>query len=116
MTRPGRFAAAVVLVAAAVVAGWWLVSVQIAVGPPVRGVTAVSVADDAFEPDAIVVPVGGTVTWRWQGRHRHDLVGAGFSAPVQIEGLLRHRFDTPGRYRYACSLHTGMRGLVEVTP
>lgn len=74
-----------------------------------------SVTDDAFEPDAIVVPAGASVTWRWEGQRRHDLVGAGFSAPTQGEGLLRHRFDRPGIYRYACSLHAGMRGVVEVT-
>ncbi|MBW3576875.1 MAG: hypothetical protein KY462_03880 [Actinobacteria bacterium] len=61
------------------------------------------------------MPVGSTVTWRWEGRHRHDLIGAGFSAPMQVEGLVAHRFDRPGVYRDACSLHAGMRGLVEVT-
>ncbi len=116
MTRPGRFAAAVALVAAAGAAGWWLISVQLAVGSLMADVTTVTVADDAFVPDAIVVPAGTTVTWRWRGQHGHDLVAEHFSASRQTEGVLAHRFGAPGRYRYACSLHAGMRGIVEVTP
>ena len=105
MIRPGRFAAAVALVAVAGVAVWWLISVQLATGPQAARVTTVTIADDAFMPAAVVIPVGGTVTWRWAGQRRHDIAGTGLSALMQTDGVFTHRFDEPGRYAYVCSVH-----------
>ena len=84
-------------------------------GPPVAGVTEVTVDDDFFAPAAIEVPAGTTVTWRWEGNNRHNVVGDGFESPVQDSGLFTHTFDDPGIYDYECTLHNGMRGQVQVT-
>jgi plastocyanin len=82
---------------------------------PVAGVTEVAVRDNDFAPEAIEVPAGTTVTWRWEGDNRHNVVGDGFESPVQAEGVFAHTFAAPGTYEYECTLHPFMRGEVVVT-
>ena len=82
---------------------------------PVAGVTEVAVRDNEFGPEAIEVPVGTTVTWRWEGDHPHNVVGDGFESPVQEDGTFAHTFTEAGTYDYRCTLHPGMRGKVVVT-
>lgn len=82
---------------------------------PVTGVTEIAVRDDEFEPAAIEVPAGTTVTWRWQGDHPHNVVGDGLESETQTDGTFAHTFDTPGRHDYECTLHGGMTGTVTVT-
>lgn len=93
MTRPGRFAAAVALVAVAGVAVWWLISVQLATGPEAAPVTTVTVTDDAFA--AVVIPVGETGPGA--GRMSADTTSqAGLPAPMQNPARFhRQRFDDP---------------------
>ncbi len=81
---------------------------------PVRGATEVAVRDNVFEPAAIEVPAGATVTWRWEGRHPHNVVSDGFESEVQTDGAFTHTFAEPGRYAYRCTLHGGMDGEVVV--
>ena len=77
---------------------------------------AVRVSDNAFFPAEVVVPAGTTVTWTNSG-NLHNVVGAD---GLWDSGLLvrpatyQRRFDQPGRYRYACTLHSGMNGTVLV--
>ena len=82
---------------------------------PVTGVTEVTVDDNEFEPDAIEVPVGTTVTWRWSGDAEHNVVGDGFESPVQEEGDFSYAFTDSGTFDYRCTLHPLMRGEVVVT-
>src|SRR5262245_54020579 len=84
-------------------------------GEPVVGVTEVAVRDNSFRPDAIQVPIGTTVTWRWEGDADHNVVGDGFESPVQDEGTFSHTFTEPGNYDYRCTLHPFMDGEVVVT-
>jgi plastocyanin len=84
-------------------------------GDPVVAVSEVTVRDFRFAPDAIEVPVGTTVTWRWEGDHDHNVVGDGFESPVQDEGTFTHTFAEPGTSDYRCTVHPFMRGKVVVT-
>jgi plastocyanin len=69
-----------------------------------------------FNPAAIEIPAGTTVTWRFQdGAVPHDVKGDGFESKTQSSGTYRHRFDAPGTYAYRCTLHSGMKGRVVVT-
>jgi plastocyanin len=69
-----------------------------------------------FNPAAIEIPAGTTVTWRFQdGAVPHDVKGDGFESKTQSSGTYRHRFDAPGTYAYRCTLHAGMKGRVVVT-
>jgi large repetitive protein len=116
-------------------------------GPPENGTpsgpvatTSVSVEDDLFDPSAIRVSGGATVTWTWAGNEEHNVTwedpgsdpddddygGAGGQAgggmdnsPSQTSGT--HQVTMPsqaGVYVYYCTFHgsptTGMRGTVEV--
>ena len=77
----------------------------------------VMVHDDHFHPAAVTVPRGGAVTWRWAGESSHDLRFRGrrpAGAPPRASGAVRRRFQQPGTYRYVCTLHEGMRGVVRV--
>lgn len=82
---------------------------------PVTGVTDVAVRDNYFEPAAIEIPVGTTVTWTWEGDHDHNVVADGFESETQTEGSFAQTFAEPGRHEYRCTLHGGMRGEVVVT-
>jgi plastocyanin len=92
-----------------------VVRAQLDPGDPVAGVTEVAVRDNEFAPAAIEVPVGTTVTWRWEGEEEHNVVGDGFESPVQTEGEFAQTFAEPGTYDYRCTLHSGMEGRVVVT-
>jgi plastocyanin len=73
--------------------------------------------DNRFDPVAVEVPTGTTVTWRFEdGPVPHDVTGDGWkSGEPQSEGTYRHAFDQPGTYDYRCTVHSGMKGRVVVT-
>ncbi len=83
--------------------------------PAAKGVSEVTVEDMKFTPRVIEVPVGTTVTWRWEGENEHNVVGDGFEPPVQKDGQFVYTFAGPGTYDYRCTLHVFMRGEVVVT-
>ena len=76
--------------------------------------TTIGVRDYEFEPGTATVDVGDTVTWVWDGRAPHNVVGEGFRSTDQSTGTFRHTFDQPGTYPYACTIHPGMEGNVVV--
>jgi plastocyanin len=84
---------------------------------PVTGVTEVSAKDNRFDPAAIQVPAGTTVTWRFEdGSVPHDVTGEGWaSGKPHSRGTFAHTFDQPGTYPYRCTLHNGMNGRVVVS-
>lgn len=88
---------------------------QLDLGSPVAGVSAVAVQDNRFDPAAIQVSRGTTVTWRWEGEEEHNVVGDTMESAIQAEGSLSERFDESGVHSYECTLHLFMRGEVVVT-
>ena len=78
--------------------------------PPTGGV----VVDDDFEPEAITVEVGDTVTRSWEGSNPHDVVGASSGSEVQTSGTSTHTFDASGEFDDVCTVHAGMTGRVVV--
>ncbi len=99
----------------------------IAYGQPIEGLTTVVVREDAlqrhvFDPPVIQVPVGTTVTWQFRdvsdsGSHNvvsFNIPGEDFASQVLLTGEFTHTFDTPGTYFYDCTLHSNMRGRIEV--
>lgn len=76
----------------------------------------------AFDPPAIKVSTGTTVTWQWTGEGgTHNVVdndGAFDSGtPVAEQGhTFEHTFDSSGTYLYHCEPHKtlGMKGAVVV--
>lgn len=74
----------------------------------------VAVVDYAFEPATLPVEAGDTVTWVWDGRAPHNVIGEGFQSRDQSSGTFLHTFEQPGSYPYACTIHPGMEGSVVV--
>lgn len=81
---------------------------------PVSG-DEVRVVDNDFEPANLEVIAGDTVTWVWEGRAAHDVVGEDFESDIQEDGTFSHAFEEPGAYDYRCTLHGGMTGRITVT-
>lgn len=84
-------------------------------GAPVSGVTEVAIRAQDFDPPAIEVPAGTTVTWRWASNELHNVVADDFASPNQTDGTFTQTFAAPGTYDYRCTLHFFMRGQVVVT-
>ena len=71
-----------------------------------------------FDPVAIQVPVGTTVTWRNTDNFSHSVSVAGgdfpmLELPPGESGAIT--FDQPGEYAYVCTYHAqDMKGTVSV--
>ena len=70
-----------------------------------------------FEPAAITVPVGSTVTWTNDDNFTHDVAFEG-SEPMKLSpgDSTTRTFESAGTFPYQCTLHPqDMQGTVEVT-
>ena len=79
------------------------------------GVT-VDVAGMAFTPRVVKVPLGGTVTWRFQeGPHTTTSDQGFWSSGTRSSGdSFAHTFESAGTYPYHCTVHPHMQGKVKV--
>jgi plastocyanin len=104
------------LLAAALLAACSADRVNPAEAAPVKASKVVA-KDNRFDPVAVEVAAGTTVTWSFEdGGTPHDVTGEGWkSGKPQSEGSFTHAFDQPGTYDYRCTLHGGMDGRVVVT-
>jgi plastocyanin len=71
----------------------------------------------SFSRRTVVLPPGGIVTWRFNGRRLHELAAGGtehFGSQTRRGGSYRHRFVWPGRTRVVCAVHPRMRMTVVV--
>jgi 3',5'-cyclic-AMP phosphodiesterase len=77
----------------------------------------VTVDNFSFAPARTSVAAGSTVTWTNRDDAPHTIVSTErkFKSPaLDTDECFSHRFDTPGEYRYFCSIHPKMTGTVEV--
>jgi plastocyanin len=79
----------------------------------------VQLGEHFFDPSAIKVKVGTTVTWRNNGQQTHDLHaydGSFNSPPLGPGNTFTFTFTKPGLFRYYCIPHEGdgMIGQVQV--
>jgi plastocyanin len=82
------------------------------------GPASVVISDFAFQPQALTVPKGTTVTWRNADPLDHSVVAPdqSFSSGALGRGdTFRFTFDTPGDIAYVCGVHPEMTGTVNVT-
>lgn len=74
----------------------------------------------AFEPAAVKISTGTTITWEWTGKGSlHNVVeqdGAFDSGQPQQTGTFEHAFSEAGTFLYLCEPHEtqGMKGAVVV--
>ncbi len=77
----------------------------------------VEIVDFAYDPDPVVVQVGGKVIWLNQDSAPHTATAedGSFDTGTLEEGKLKSEtFKQAGTYEYVCQIHPGMRGTVEV--
>jgi plastocyanin len=72
----------------------------------------------SFDPDAVDIAAGGSVTWtNNSGGTLHNVTFATISAnniQAHTAGSSTRTFANPGTYAYQCTLHPGMTGMVTV--
>lgn len=91
---------------------------QSAAGPPVE--TTIKLF--AFQPAALNVPAGTSVTWSNQDDIPHSVTHGAPGAPggafdsglFDVGAQYSHTFATAGEYAYFCTRHPHMRGVVQV--
>jgi plastocyanin len=70
-----------------------------------------------FSPISLSVAVGSTVTWANMDDEPHTVVsesGLFRSGAIDTHESFSFKFDKPGNYHFACSLHPQMIGTVVV--
>jgi len=81
------------------------------------GPGTVQIAEFAFSPEQIDVASGTELTWTNDDPTAHTVTAADgtFDSGTMDPGAeFAFRFDEPGTYRYACSIHPAMRASVRV--
>lgn len=104
-----------------------VLAAMLAVGPPATGRESAAAAASRtvrienidFSPGRTTVRRGGTVLWRFlDGRTPHNVTSRGRarfrSSGTRQEGTHRVRFGRRGTYRYVCTIHLNMTGIVVV--
>jgi len=79
----------------------------------------ITVDNFAFGPATLTVPVGTTVTWTNHDDEPHTVVNDGNprsfkSGALDTGDTFAFKFDKPGTYKYFCSIHPHMTGVVVV--
>jgi len=71
----------------------------------------------AFSPDSLSIAVGETVVWKFDdGGVPHNVIAedGSFQSETTNSGSFTFTFDKPGKFRYVCTLHPIMKGVVQV--
>ncbi len=79
--------------------------------------TTVDIANFAFSPDTLTVPVGTKVTFQNDDSVTHtatDDAGEFDSGNIPYGESFSHTFATVGTFRYHCSIHSQMTGTIKV--
>jgi plastocyanin len=79
----------------------------------------VKIAQLAFSPASVTVPVGGTVTWTNADQVDHTVTSMGRgplgSATIHTGATYSYTFTTAGTYMYYCAVHPDMMATVVVS-
>ena len=84
-------------------------------GSPVQAAT-VDILDNQFSPNAVVVAVGGTVTFHWVGTAGHSVTPSSGSTFSPTAGVsfppkdMTVTFSAAGTYNYYCIIHGASDG------
>jgi plastocyanin len=77
---------------------------------------AIHIDNFVFEPAQLTVKAGQTVTWTNRDDIPHTVVCAGKfrSKTMDTDGTFSFTFTSAGEYKYFCSLHPHMTGVIKV--
>jgi plastocyanin len=72
-----------------------------------------------FEPMTLTIPAGTTVTWINHDKTAHSVISGEGPVSFKSTGLdtddkYEFTFTKPGTYKYRCSLHPQMTGIITV--
>jgi plastocyanin len=78
--------------------------------------TEVTIDNFTFSPALLTVKVGTTVTWKNHDDIPHTVVSAGKvrSKTLDTDDSFSFTFTAAGEYKYFCSLHPHMIGMIKV--
>jgi plastocyanin len=78
--------------------------------------TSVTIDNFTFAPAELTVKVGTTVTWTNHDDIPHTIVSAGKfrSKTLDTDNSFSFTFAQAGDYKYFCSLHPHMTGMIKV--
>ncbi|MDQ2727735.1 MAG: cupredoxin family copper-binding protein [Actinomycetota bacterium] len=92
-------------------------------GSAASGGNSVTIKNFTFQPQALTVKVGTTVTWTNQDSTPHTVQFSNKSVPTSADlsagggqSTYSHTFTAPGTYPYICGIHNDMTGTIKVTP
>jgi plastocyanin len=77
----------------------------------------VEIVEFAYQPDPVVVQVGGKVTWQNQDTAPHTATaddGSFDTGTIEKGKIGSETFKEPGTFTYFCEIHPTMHGTVEV--
>ncbi|HEY5530671.1 MAG TPA: cupredoxin family copper-binding protein [Candidatus Anoxymicrobiaceae bacterium] len=75
----------------------------------------VTIKDLAFNPGALTIKVGDTVSWMNNDSTAHTVTATGFDSGVLQPGSeFKHTFTAAGTFDYHCSIHPSMTGTIVV--
>ena len=101
--------------------GWCCAAVLLLAAATARAAdapaTIVLAKEFMFAPATLTVAAGATVTWTNNDDEPHTVVsesGLFRSGALDTNESFSYRFDKPGTYRYACSIHPRMVGTIVV--
>lgn len=86
-------------------------------GAAISATRTVTIGDNFYDPDALTIDLGDTVTWINSGTapEGHTVTGSAFDSGVIEEGgSFSQRFASAGVFDYICELHDDMTGTVVV--
>ena len=86
-------------------------------GAAISATRTVTIGDNFYDPDALTIGLGDTVTWINSGTapEGHTVTGSAFDSGVIEEGgSFSQRFASAGVFDYICELHDDMTGTVVV--
>ncbi len=67
-----------------------------------------------FHPPSLTIPVGDTVEWRTLRPSQHNITWLAEEFPTSSSFPYSHTFDSPGEFRYRCTVHN-RSGTITVT-
>jgi len=76
-----------------------------------------TIANFSFSPNPVNIPLGATLEWTNTDGTAHTVTaddGSFGSGSLAKDARFSHTFDQPGPVAYHCSIHSSMRGTVEV--
>ena len=81
------------------------------------GGSMVEIKNFMFTPMTLTVPVGSTVTWKFDDSTQHTVTAddnSFASAPMANGQTFTHTFSAAGTVPYHCSIHPNMTGTITV--